>query len=76
LLLSVLRCGQHGSEPKQKSKRITTTRLRGARAPGVYQHRRVSDKVTIANGIRQQWDSAKCESLATCVETKHFASLT
>ena len=36
------------------------------------QHRSVSDKVAIANRIRQKWDSAKRDSMATHAETKHL----
>jgi hypothetical protein len=71
LLLGVLHCGQHRSKQLQKSKRITAARLRGAETPEVNQCRSVSDKIAIANGIRQQYDS-----MATRAETKHFASLT
>jgi hypothetical protein len=54
----------------QKSKRITTPRLRGAETPGANQHRSVSDKVVIINGRRKQWDYAQCDSMAICAETK------
>jgi hypothetical protein len=60
----------------QKNERITSAKIRGVETPGVNQHRSVSDKVPVANRIRQQWDSAKCDSMANCAETKHFASLT
>jgi hypothetical protein len=60
----------------QKSKRITTARLRGAETPGVNQHGSVSDKIVIAKGMREQWYYAKCDSMATCAETKLFVSLT
>ena len=76
MLQGVLHCGQHRSEQLQKSKRITSARLRGAETPGVNEHRSVSDKIVIANGIRQQRDSVKFDSMATRAETKHFASLT
>jgi hypothetical protein len=76
LLLVVLQYGQHRSEPMQKSKRITTAKLRGAETPGVNQHRSVSDKVAITNGRRHQWNYAQCDSMTTCTETKHFASST
>jgi hypothetical protein len=73
LLLGVLHYGQHGSESLQKSKRITTARLRGTETPGVDQHRSVSDETVIANGIRQHWDFAKCDSMAS--RTKMYISL-
>lgn len=76
LLLGVLHCGQHRSEPKQKSKRITSARLRGVETQVGNQHRNASDRIVIANGIRQQWDSAKCISMANRTETTHFAGLT
>ena len=74
MLLGVLHYGQHRSEPLQNSK--TSARLRGVETPGMNQHRSVSDKMSIANEVRQQWYSAKCDSMATNAETKHFASLT
>ena len=60
----------------QKSKRITTARLRGAETPGVNQHGSVSDKIVFANGMREQWYYAKCDSMANRAETKLFVSLT
>jgi len=72
----VLHCGWHKSEPMQKSKRITTARLRGAETPGVNQRISVSDKVVIINGRRKQWDYAQCDLMEICAETKNFASLT
>jgi hypothetical protein len=58
----------------QKSKRITTARLKGVETPGVNQHRSVSDKVAITNGRRNQWNCAQYGSMATCTETMHLAS--
>ena len=69
MLLGVPHYGQHRSEPMQKSKRITTARLRGAETPGVNQHRSVSDKVAITKGRRHQWNYVQCDSMATCTET-------
>ena len=76
LLLGVLHYRKHRSKPTQKSEIITTSRLRGTKIPELNQCRRVSNKIVTANGIRQQWDYAKCDSVATCAKTSHFGALT
>jgi hypothetical protein len=68
----VLYCGKHRSKTTQKSKIITSARLKISKTPEVNHCRGVSDKTVTTNGIRQKWDYGKCDSMETCARTMHF----
>jgi len=57
------------STETNQCRKVKELPLQSAETPGVNQHGSVCDKTVIANGMREEWYYAKCDSMATRAET-------